>query len=182
MTNSAENEDLALINDLLDWSLDISDLESEIENRHFPGYLSWEVPLPFDLLEKNQRNRGLRSFCVERMIYKMINLHKHIKFKLKNLSFSQQPLRTYSIINSKNVFHSEVGVIFSQEDWDFMVHRNIKTENFEEKTEIVDGKIQNEFSVFIPNEVRQLHLFRTVDDKADAISDSWNFYAAWIEC
>lgn len=120
------------------------------------------------------RNRAVRSFCVERLICKMMTLYS----AARDISQSREIARFYCIFSEPNIGNSEVGIMFSTEKWIRLLFRDIDTPTYTEKTIVDDQTLFKAFGVYLPAGVSCMHLSHQIED----YGKTYLFLAVYTPC
>ncbi|OUI97734.1 DUF3916 domain-containing protein [Acetobacter cibinongensis] len=143
-----------------------------INEKIYNDYISWKIPLPFDLLEDKIENKSIRGICVERMIWKLYIIATENKELKKKFSF----FRPYCLITEPNFFGSEVGVFFSEKKLQDFLFRNINTKNYKEKTKEIKGNLSEKYNVIVPSFFSYKYFSHDIQDCDDDIAYHGGFH------
>lgn len=160
------------LNRLLDWTGKSSEFKEKIQR----DYVSWKIPFPRYLLENTKENRAIRNFCVHMLLAKCCD----IVAICKKLRLDVELVRPYVVLTEPNLFNSEVGVAFSEEKWDVMLFRNVKTETYTEITSVRDRTLNQAFGpVVLPNAFSIIYVDHKIEDVTEDIFFNGGMFALW---
>jgi hypothetical protein len=170
-------EIITIQNDLFDWSLDNSEISSNLRFNHDGSY-SWKLPMPSGYLDISDPSyRGLQSFCISRLVAKMLMFSKH----WREFQPNKEVFNFYVLVSMPNLFMSEVGVTFSKQKWDELIFRNVNSNGYLEKTECTPRSFFSDFGIILPSSISTMYLNHTIEDVKDELSFSGGYYALWME-
>lgn len=164
-------------NNLYDWSIDVEHVVDELNSRPFREYVSWNVPFPFHGLEDKLDNRSARSFCMERLLVKMLGVWKEICC-VKDPSLFRV---VYCLVTEPNMFGSEVGCAFSAEKWESLRSRNVNIPFFYEKIKEIKPQKIPPHGIITPDFVKYSYFSHEVRDEYEELDFNGGFHLFWVE-
>jgi hypothetical protein len=166
------------LNQLYDWSLRTDDLVQEVQNRLSEDYIAWKLPFSGAYTDAEQQNRAIRSFCVERLIFKM-RCHY---LSARDIQLGTEIFRLYCVISEPDLWTSEVGAVLSLEKWNDMLYRSVSTNSYCERTTPSNRTLWDAFGVMKPLDVCYMHMTHTIEDMDENISFRGGLHVLWIDC
>ena len=178
MTSTSDvNGCICDLNALYDWSLHADELRSGFQERRFADYIAWKIPFPGDYAGASDFNRAIRSFCVDRLICKLVSLGS----LAHEFTGQTEIFRSYSIVSEPNLWASEVGVVFSMKKWEQLLYRDIEALDYSEKTTRTNRTLFESFGVLRPLGVSHMHMSHIIEDRNEKISFQGGLHALWID-
>lgn len=164
-------------NNLYDWSMDVTHIVDEVDNRPFQNYVSWKVPFPFDRLEDKTENRAARSFCMERLVVKMLGVWRELKESRYPVPFCV----AYCLVTEPNMFASEVGCAFSRDKWERLRFRDVNIPSFKEESREMKIYGCPPNGIQVPDFVRYSYFKHIINDENEGIVFEGGFHLFWVE-
>ena len=165
------------LHNLFDWSIDCSSILDEVRDRPFKEYIAWKIPFPIEQLNMDGNNRAIRGYCVERLLTKLKLVARELKKDHEELPLC----RVYCILTEPNLFGSEVGAVFSEEKWNSLLFRDVKSSTYCEQTKVTDGSLISTFGVCAPEGMSTIYLSHLIEDLDEDISFKGGFHAVWLD-